>query len=86
VIDPGDHFKAIRAARADGLEIVGAYHSHPASPPVPSPTDVAEADSGPDFFYVIVSLVNDEARAYRIDRGAYQPVPLSARPLPDERV
>jgi len=85
LIDPADHFKAIRAARADRLEVIGAYHSHPASPPVPSPTDVAEADSGPDFFYVIVSLVNAEARAYRIDRGVYQPVELNARPLPRER-
>jgi proteasome lid subunit RPN8/RPN11 len=28
-IDPGDHFAALRAARANGTEIVGCYHSHP---------------------------------------------------------
>jgi proteasome lid subunit RPN8/RPN11 len=77
LIDPEDHFKAIRAARADGLEIIGAYHSHPASAPVPSPTDVSEANSGPDFVYVIVSLVNAEARAFRIHEGVWKRVPLS---------
>ena len=28
-IDPADHFKALRTARAKGREIVGCYHSHP---------------------------------------------------------
>lgn len=71
LIDPEDHFAAIRAARADGFEVVGAYHSHPSSAPVPSPTDVAEANSGSDFLYVIVSLVNDEVQAYRIAEGEF---------------
>ncbi len=48
-IDPIDHFRAIRGARADGLEVVGAYHSHPASAAIPSATDIAEATSGADF-------------------------------------
>src|SRR5687767_2186444 len=42
LIDPEDHFAAIRSARAEGLEVMGAYHSHPLSAPMPSPTDVAE--------------------------------------------
>ena len=71
LIDPEDHFAAIRAAREEGLEVIGAYHSHPSSAPVPSPTDVAEANSGSDFLYVIVSLVNDEVRAYRIANGQF---------------
>jgi proteasome lid subunit RPN8/RPN11 len=72
LIDPEDHFAAIRSARAEGLEVIGAYHSHPSSAPIPSETDVSEADSGADFLYVIVSLVDDEVRAYRIVDG--QPV------------
>ena len=35
-VAPEDHFAAVRAARADGLEVIGAYHSHPASPAEPS--------------------------------------------------
>jgi proteasome lid subunit RPN8/RPN11 len=72
LIDPQDHFAAIRTARSEGLDVIGAYHSHPTSAPAPSDTDIAEADSGADFLYVIVSLVDDEIRAYRIADG--QPV------------
>ena len=76
LVDPHDHFRALRHARADHLEVVGAYHSHPASAPVPSPTDVSEAASGADFVYVIVSLLGDEVRAYRIDAGTVIPCSL----------
>jgi proteasome lid subunit RPN8/RPN11 len=79
-IDPEDHFAAIRAARAEGLEVVGAYHSHPSSAPLPSPTDVAEANSGSDFLYVIVSLLNEDVRAYRIESGICKPLALSSQP------
>ena len=42
LIDPQDHIRALRAARARGLDVVGFYHSHPRSRAYPSPTDVAE--------------------------------------------
>jgi proteasome lid subunit RPN8/RPN11 len=80
LIDPEDHFAAIRSARGDGLEVIGAYHSHPSSAPVPSATDIAEANSGSDFLYVIVSLVGDEVRAYRIEAGVFKPLALSPKP------
>src|SRR5688572_2443777 len=80
LIDPEDHFSAIRAARADGLEVIGAYHSHPSSAPIPSATDIAEANSGSDFLYVIVSLIGDDVRAYRMERGAFTPRPLTLTP------
>ena len=80
LIDPEDHFAAIRSARTEGLEVIGAYHSHPSSAPVPSTTDVAEANSGSDFVYVIVSLLDDAVRAYRIDGGVYKPLALSPEP------
>lgn len=79
LIDPEDHFAAIRAARADGLEVIGAYHSHPASAPVPSSTDIAEANNGPDFVYVIVSVVEQDVRAYRIDAGVFKLLGLSSQ-------
>ena len=80
LIDPEDHFEAIRAARVEGLEVVGAYHSHPSSTPVPSATDIAEANGGSDFLYVIVSLVTEDVRAYRIDMGVSKPLALSPKP------
>ena len=77
-IDPEDHFTAIRSARADHLEVIGAYHSHPKGAPVPSATDIGEANSGSDFLYVIVSLVDEDVRAYRIDQGLAVRIPLQA--------
>jgi proteasome lid subunit RPN8/RPN11 len=77
-IDPIDHFRAIRGARADSLEVIGAYHSHPASAAIPSATDIAEATSGADFVYLIVSLVDEDVRAYRIDEGTAVRIPLQA--------
>ncbi len=54
LIDPRDHFAAIRAARSEGLSVVGGYHSHPRSEALPSATDLAES-AGPGFLYVIAA-------------------------------
>lgn len=76
-VDPADHFAAIRQARATGWTVIGAYHSHPQSAPVPSPTDIREA-SDPVFLYLIVSLRTAEAEiaAYRIRDGAAREISL----------
>jgi proteasome lid subunit RPN8/RPN11 len=68
LIEPRDHFEAIRMARARRLEVVGYYHSHPHSAAQPSETDVAEANY-PDQLSLIVSLAADppELRLYRFD-------------------
>ena len=76
LINPEDHFAAIRAARAEGCEVVGAYHSHPASAPVPSATDISEANSGADFLYVIVSPDTEEVRGYRMNPDGYESLTL----------
>jgi [CysO sulfur-carrier protein]-S-L-cysteine hydrolase len=58
--------------------IVGAYHSHPRSPAVPSPVDLREA-TFPDFLYVIVSLAAPHApdvRGYRLTGEAFVPATL----------
>ena len=38
-LDPRDYMKADRAATAQGLDIVGCYHSHPDHPAIPSERD-----------------------------------------------
>lgn len=54
-IDPADHFAAIRAARANGHEIVGCYHSHPNGKAEPSARDAEGAwDEG--FVWLIAAL------------------------------
>ncbi|MDP1568608.1 MAG: M67 family metallopeptidase [Vicinamibacterales bacterium] len=75
-INPEDHFAAIRAARAAGLEVVGAYHSHPASEAVPSATDRAEAF--PHFLFVIVSLAGPSpvVCGWTLLEGNFAPVRL----------
>lgn len=64
--------KEMLAAMSDiddgGLELVCIFHSHVASAPYPSVTDVREAHY-PEAAYLIVSLTDQsypEARAYRI--------------------
>lgn len=37
------------------FEPLGIFHSHPAGPPVPSPTDIVQA-AYPDSIYVVISL------------------------------
>ena len=57
-LDPSDWVKADLAARDEGLEIVGIWHSHPDHPPRPSETDLAEAlNSGMHgYSYLIVEV------------------------------
>jgi proteasome lid subunit RPN8/RPN11 len=61
LIDPVDHFAAIRRARASGRAVRGAYHSHPRGPSAPSATDAA-AVTDPSLLHMIVSLHEDEPR------------------------
>jgi proteasome lid subunit RPN8/RPN11 len=77
LIDPADHFAAIRDARADGLDVVGFYHSHPASPPLPSATDLAEA-SYPDCLYLIVGFgeTRPSFGLYSLTPGNFQTQPF----------
>jgi proteasome lid subunit RPN8/RPN11 len=42
-IDPADHIRILRAARARGMEIVGCYHSHPNGRAEPSSRDLVGA-------------------------------------------
>ncbi len=51
-IDPADHFKAQKAARANGRRIIGCYHSHPQGAAQPSATDLAGAAQN-DFLWLI---------------------------------
>lgn len=79
-VDPADHFAVIRRVRREGRDIVGAYHSHPSTAAVPSPTDVAEAYDD-TLLYVIVSLRDPQrpdVRGFRIAAGHVREVPLVA--------
>jgi len=72
-IDPQDHIDARRDARGRGLAVLGFYHSHPHSPAVPSPTDLAEANY-PDHLYLIVSLAaaTPDVGLFRLEGGNFR--------------
>ena len=53
-IPAAQHFAALRLARAEGLAVIGAYHSHPRGPAEPSATDAATAFPG--FVFAIAGL------------------------------
>jgi proteasome lid subunit RPN8/RPN11 len=68
-----DGYRLVMQVERAGLD-VGIYHSHPASPAYPSPTDRAEMSATwPDCLQLMISLRNDatsgpEVNAYRIGR------------------
>ena len=43
VMDPYDQLKAFDWIDDNGLDLLAIFHSHPAGPEIPSPTDIAEA-------------------------------------------
>ena len=75
-MNPLQQMRAEKEIRSLGLEIVGIYHTHPATVPYPSETDVARAHWGesddllfPDYSYLIVSLrdpENPEPHSFKI--------------------
>ncbi len=62
-LDPQDFIATDESARAEGLEIVGVWHSHPDHPARPSETDRAAAWGG--WSYVILSVARDGVRDLR---------------------
>ncbi|MGQ4556100.1 desampylase [Halobellus sp. GM3] len=54
-MDPAELLGVLDRVDADGLDVVGFYHSHPAGPPAPSETDAAEA-TWTDYSYAICAL------------------------------
>lgn len=69
-VDSRDQIRALRAAEAEGGDLIGVFHSHTHSEPFPSETDVRQAVE-PFWYYVIVGLRREspEVRAYRIEDG-----------------
>jgi proteasome lid subunit RPN8/RPN11 len=74
LVDPATQVALMKQLRGSDREILGAYHSHPRSEPVPSPSDIAETFSD-DFLCIIVSLIDPErpvTRAFRIRSGSVE--------------
>ena len=90
-VSPADHIAQIRrcrdAAKTDegGLKVVGVYHSHPHSAPVPSPTDLDQAYE--EYVYLLAGPADDSAqleiRAYRFTGERFVEFPLTVTGGPD---
>lgn len=77
VMDTTELARILPAIHREGLELIGLYHSHPASDPIPSPTDIAQA-TYPRTPYLIIGLQSGEAKfaAWEMTAGRVYPVNL----------
>ncbi|MCC7167524.1 MAG: M67 family metallopeptidase [Rhodospirillales bacterium] len=85
-IDPRTRLDAMRQAEAEGLEMVGHYHSHPDHPARPSATDLAAAWE-PDLVWLIVAVTKDgpgAIAAFKADDAATRFDPVGMDTLPDD--
>lgn len=74
LITPEAYMRGEKHARANGLDIMGFYHSHPSAPARPSQYDLDHA--WPWLSYVIVSIMDGKADAMtswvmKEDRSAF---------------
>jgi proteasome lid subunit RPN8/RPN11 len=70
-IDPQSLVDAHRAARNNGPEVLGYYHSHPGGPAVPSATDRAQA-AGDGSVWAIVG--EDGVTFWRDEEAGFAPL------------
>ena len=65
--DPKEQFEVMKMVRAEGLEIITNYHSHPSTPARPSEEDISLAFD-PEISYVIISLAQEkiDIKSFRI--------------------
>jgi proteasome lid subunit RPN8/RPN11 len=83
-IAPEDLLKLMRESRAEKLEIIGFYHTHPDHPPRPSETDrrVAAGGLSDGVFHMVMSVEKGErtlietAWVFRDALQAFEPEPL----------
>ncbi|PYU20552.1 MAG: hypothetical protein DMG30_20940 [Acidobacteria bacterium] len=77
-IAPEELFALFRRMRAEALEHLGIYHSHPKGENSPSPLDLERAFY-PDAAYLIISAdlnASNTVRAFRIVAGRARELPL----------
>lgn len=78
-VDPRDYVAAAGYGRQHGLDVVGAYHSHPSAEALPSSTDLLES-AGDTFLYVIAGPFEEarvpSVRAFRFADGNFRELPV----------
>ncbi len=76
VMDPIEQLHAFEWIDANGLDLLGIFHSHPTGPETVSPTDIAQAAYA--VVYIILAPVGGswQARGFWMENGAYIEVAL----------
>ena len=72
--EPKSVLQAFKLLRAEGLELLAIYHSHPSSPPIPSQQDLAQNTYGEGIPWVI--LGEGKILAWSLRESEYSPVEL----------
>lgn len=76
-VDPSDLVRIMHELEARRDALVAIFHSHPASPAVPSPTDVREARYPVVHLVASLSGIEHTLRAWRIEGPRVYEVPLA---------
>ncbi len=73
--EPRALFAAFKDMRAQGIELLAIYHSHPTAEPVPSRTDLERNFYGAEVVHLIVSLVQRPAvvRGWHLAETSFSP-------------
>ena len=77
-LDPQQQLRALKAIDESRFKLLGIYHSHPGTPPIPSDEDINGAvDEG--LLHLIVSLKQEKPRLklWRIASGRVTPLELA---------
>lgn len=76
VMEPREQLRAFEWIDAQGLDLVGIFHSHPTGPETVSPTDIAEAAY--PVVYIILAPVRGtwHTRGFWIEDGKFDEVTL----------
>jgi proteasome lid subunit RPN8/RPN11 len=76
-LGPAETLATIEELEADGVDVVGFYHSHPESDPVPSEADRDRA-TWTGYVYLICAP-DGRTNAYRWDGSAFDRLTLDVR-------
>jgi len=78
-LDPLDYLESERRASAEGMEVVGIWHSHPDHPARPSESDRSAAYEGVSYLIVSVSAQGvGELRSWRLRDEVFEEEELRA--------
>lgn len=76
-VKPEELYRVYVEAEAEGLEVVGVFHSHPA-PPAPSEKDL-EGMKLNQVVWLILSMPSKELRAYVLGEGGVEEVEVAVQ-------